>query len=130
VWIQLGIGILLLVAPRGRWSRAAGLVSVGWGLVVWVFGAAFGGLLAPGLTLLFGAPGAVLIYVVGGVLVALPERAWAGRQLGRIITVSVGVFLLVMAGLQAWPGRGFWQGGTQEGIVEQLAESGQRRAHG
>jgi hypothetical protein len=38
VWIQLGIGFLLLVAPLGRWSRAAGVVSVGWGLVVWVFG--------------------------------------------------------------------------------------------
>ena len=24
VWIQLGIGLWLLVAPRGRWSRAAG----------------------------------------------------------------------------------------------------------
>src|ERR1039457_6501948 len=35
VWIQLGIGMMLLVSPRGRWSQAAGLVSAGWGLVVW-----------------------------------------------------------------------------------------------
>jgi cytochrome oxidase Cu insertion factor (SCO1/SenC/PrrC family) len=134
VWIQLGIGILLLVAPRGLWSRAAGLASVGWGLVVWVFGSAFGSLFAPGLTVLFGAPGAVLIYVVGGVLIALPERAWVGRQLGRIITVSVGVFLLVMAGLQAWPGRGFWQGGTADkpgtlaGMAQQMATTPQPHA--
>ena len=43
VWIQIGIGIWLLAAPRGGWSRLAGLVSVGWGLVVWVFGESFGG---------------------------------------------------------------------------------------
>src|SRR5215831_4850441 len=58
VWIQIGIGIGLLAGPRGGWSRLAGLASVGWGLVVWVFGESFGGVFAPGLTWLFGAPGA------------------------------------------------------------------------
>ena len=113
MWIQLGIGIFLLVAPRGRWSRLAGLGSVGWGLVVWVFGEAFGGIFAPGLTVLFGAPGGVLLYVVAGGLIALPERAWVGQRLGRVICSAAGVFLLLMAVLQAWPGRGFWQGGSQ-----------------
>ena len=60
VWIQLGIATLLLVAPRGMWSRSAGLVSSGWGMVVWSLGGAFGGIFAPGVTLLIGAPGAVL----------------------------------------------------------------------
>lgn len=81
VWIQLGIGALLLAAPRGRWSRFAGVASVAWGLVVWVFGEAFGQIFAPGASWLFGAPGAVLIYVVAGVLIALPERAFSGRLL-------------------------------------------------
>ena len=36
------------------------------GLVVWVFGEAFGGIFAPGATWLFGAPGAVLFYCVAG----------------------------------------------------------------
>jgi cytochrome oxidase Cu insertion factor (SCO1/SenC/PrrC family) len=131
VWIQLGIGVFLLVAPRGRWSRLAGLGSVGWGLVVWVFGEAFGGLFAPGLTVLFGAPGGVLLYVVAGGLLALPERAWIGERLGRVIVASAGVFLLLMAVLQAWPGRGFWQGGTSArpgtlaGMVQQMAATAQ-----
>lgn len=112
VWIQLGIGVLLLVAPRGWWSRAAGAASLGWGLVVWAFGEAFGAVFAPGLTILFGAPGAVLFYAVAGGLIALPDRAWVGRRLGRTLTVCSGLFLLGMAVLQAWPGRGFWQGGT------------------
>jgi hypothetical protein len=105
VWIQVGIGIWLLVAARGPLSRLAGLVSVGWALVVWVFGEAFGGIFAPGLTWVFGAPGAVLIYAVAGALIALPERAWRSRRLGRLMTVGPGVFLIGMAVLQAWPGR-------------------------
>ncbi len=110
VWIQVGIGVWLLAAARGPLSRLAGLVSVGWGLLVWVFGESFGGLFAPGLTWLFGAPGAVLIYCVAGALVALPERAWRSRRLGRLTLAGLGAFLIGMAVLQAWPGNGFWQG--------------------
>ena len=110
VWIQVGIGIWLLAAVRGGWSRLAGLASVGWGLVVWVFGESFGGIFAPGLTWLFGAPGAVLVYAVAGALIALPERTWRSPLLGRAVLAGTGLFLVGMAVLQAWPGRGFWQG--------------------
>jgi cytochrome oxidase Cu insertion factor (SCO1/SenC/PrrC family) len=110
VWVQVGIGVWLLVAARGPLSRLAGLVSVGWGLVVWVFGESFGGIFAPGLTWLFGAPGAVLIYCVAGALIALPERAWHSHRLGRLMLAGLGVFLIGMAVLQAWPSNGFWQG--------------------
>jgi cytochrome oxidase Cu insertion factor (SCO1/SenC/PrrC family) len=110
VWIQIGIGIWLLSAAQGRWSRLGGLASVGWGLIVWVFGEAFGGIFAPGLTWLFGAPGAALLYCVAGALVALPARAWSGQRLGRLVVAAFGLFLTGMAVLQAWPGRGFWQG--------------------
>jgi cytochrome oxidase Cu insertion factor (SCO1/SenC/PrrC family) len=110
VWIQVGVGILLLVARRGRLSQLAGIVSVGWGLVVWVFGEAFGGIFGSGLSWLFGAPGAVFLYVVAGVLIALPERAWVGQRVGRVLLGVLGAFFIGMALLQAWPGRGFWQG--------------------
>jgi cytochrome oxidase Cu insertion factor (SCO1/SenC/PrrC family) len=127
VWIQLGLGIWLLVAPRGRWSRLGGLASVGWSLLVWVFGEAFGGLFAPGLTWLFGAPGAVLFYCVAGVLVALPERAFGSARLGRTILTVGGLFLIGMAVLQAWPGRGYWQGrgGTLTAMVQQMSKTPQ-----
>jgi hypothetical protein len=110
VWIQAGIGLWLLAAPRGTVSRLAGLVSVGWGLTVWVFGEAFGGIFAPGLTWLTGAPGAVLVYVAAGSLIALPDRAWRSPRLGRVTMAGLGLFLAVMAGLQAQPSLGFWQG--------------------
>jgi hypothetical protein len=131
VWIQVGIGLWLLVAARGPLSRLAGLASVGWSLVVWVFGEAFGSIFAPGLTWLFGAPGAVLIYAVAGALIALPERAWHSPRLGRLLTAGTGTFLVGMAVLQAWPGRGFWQGishgqpGTLAGMTSTMAQTPQ-----
>jgi cytochrome oxidase Cu insertion factor (SCO1/SenC/PrrC family) len=132
VWIQVGIGMWLLVAPRGRWSQAGALASVGWGLVVWSFGEAFGGILAPGVTILFGAPGAVLIYCVAGGLVALPERAWSRATTGKLVLGGVGLFFVGMAVLQAWPGRAFWQGqprghsaGTLVGMIHSMATTPQ-----
>src|SRR3984957_5407700 len=60
VWIQVGIGLWMIFAVRGWALRRAALSSVAWGLIVWSFGEAFGAILAPGLTVLFGAPGGVL----------------------------------------------------------------------
>jgi cytochrome oxidase Cu insertion factor (SCO1/SenC/PrrC family) len=133
VWIQVGLGIWLLVAPRGRWSRLAGLSSAAWGIVVWIFGESFGGIFAPGLTWAFGAPGAVLFYSFAGVLIALPERAWLSRRLGRVILAIMGLFFVGMSVLQAWPGRGFWQGqlhksaapGSLTAMVQQMAQTPQ-----
>ncbi len=127
VWIQLGLGLWLIVAPRGRWSRVAGLASAAWGLIVWGFGEAFGGIFAPGLTWLFGAPGAVLLYCVAGVLIALPERFFHSPRLGRVVLALGGVFLIGMAVLQAWPGRGYWQGrgGTLSAMVQTMAQTPQ-----
>ena len=128
VWIQVGIGVWMLAAARGASSRLAGLVSAGWGLVVWAFGESFGGIFAPGLTWLFGAPGAVLIYCVAGGLIALPDRA---PRLGRLVLAGAGLFLAGMAVLQAWPGRGFWQGishgqpGTLAGMTGSMAQTPQ-----
>ena len=40
----------------------------------------------------------------------LPETAWRTARLGRSILAAIGAFWVGMALLQAWPGRGFWQG--------------------
>ena len=125
VWIQIGIGLWLLAAPRGISGRLAGLASVAWGLVVWIFGESFGGIFGPGLTWLFGAPGAALLYAVAGGLLALPDRSWRTPRLGRAILGGLGLFLIGMAVLQAWPGRGFWQGraGTQPGTLTGMIQT-------
>ena len=110
VWIQIGIGLWMIFAVRGWSLRLAALSSVAWGLIVWAFGESFGAILAPGLTVLFGAPGGVLLYVAAGALLLLPQRSWERPATGRLILGGSGVFFLGMALLQAWPGRGFWQG--------------------
>src|SRR5690242_858054 len=127
VWIQVGIGTWLIAAPRGPWSRLAGGASVAWGLVVWVFGEAFGGIFAPGLSWLTGAPGGVLFYVAAGALIALPEDVWRRPRSGRLLLAGLGVFFAGMALLQAWPGRGFWQGqtGTLSGMIKEMSATPQ-----
>jgi cytochrome oxidase Cu insertion factor (SCO1/SenC/PrrC family) len=133
VWIQVGLGLWLLAAPRGYWSRLGGLATVGWGCIVWVFGESFGGIFAPGLTWLFGAPGAVLLYCVAGILIALPDKSWSGLRLGRVMLAATGLFFVGMAVLQAWPGRGFWQGrvganptaGTLTAMVHEMSQTPQ-----
>src|ERR1700691_597114 len=110
VWIQVGIGLWLLAARRGMLSRLAGVASLGWGLIVWVFGESFGGIFAPSLSWLTGAPGAALIYCVAGALLMAPERFWRSPRFGKAILAGLGAFMIGMAVLQAWPGRGFWQG--------------------
>ncbi len=130
VWIQVGIGLFLLVAPRGYWSRSAGAVSAGWGLVVWVFGEAFGGVFAPGSSWLFGLPGGVLFYVVAGVLVALRDSSWEKAEFGRWLLRATGAFFIGMGVLQAWPGRGSWSGqahpgGTSGTLTAMVAQMGQ-----
>ena len=133
VWIQVGIGVWLIAAARGPWSRLAGAASVAWGLIVWVFGESFGGIFAPGLSWLTGAPGGVLFYVAAGALIALPEDAWRSPRAGRLLLAGLGVFFAGMAVLQAWPGRGFWQGsaggkpGTLSGMVKEMAGTPQPR---
>jgi len=110
VWVQLGIGVWLLSAASPRWSRTAGLVSAGWALVVWIFGEAFGSIFVPGVSWLMGAPGAALFYCGAGVLLALPLTSWHDPRLGRSLLQASGALMLAFAILQAWPGRGFWQG--------------------
>ena len=133
VWIQIGLGLWLLAAPRGYWSRLGGLATVGWGCLVWIFGESFGGIFAPGLTWLFGAPGAVVLYCVAGILIALPDETWRSRRLGQGILAATGLFFVGMAVLQAWPGRGFWQGrvghdpagGTLAAMIRQMSQTSQ-----
>ena len=133
VWIQIGLGVWLLAASRGTWSRLGGLASAGWGVIVWMFGEAFGQIFSPGQSWMFGLPGAVLFYCAAGVLIALPESAWDTPRLGRWVLRAIGLFWLGMALLQAWPGRGFWQGrptkhaspGSLTTMVEQMATTPQ-----
>lgn len=109
LWVEVGLGVWLLGARSLRSSRAAGLATVAWAGVIWVGAEAMGGVLAPGLSWLTGAPGPSLLYLLAGAMLAAPEAVF--ERVAARLTPVLGAFLLGMAVLQAWPGRGWWQGG-------------------
>jgi hypothetical protein len=66
--IQVAIGLALIISRKT--VKPALLVSFGWALVVWWFGEGFGGLTSTTLPApLMGAPGAVILYAIIGLLV-------------------------------------------------------------
>ena len=72
------------------------------------------GHLRPGLTWAFGAPGRRALLLLRR-RVRSPSPSGPGRapgSVGRSLSV-MGLFFVGMAVLQAWPGRGFWQGHLQ-----------------
>jgi hypothetical protein len=64
-------------------SRAALLLSFAWSVPVWFFGEGLGGLLTGRASLLAGAPGAVLLYVLLG-LVLWPREGDCQRAVDRV----------------------------------------------
>jgi hypothetical protein len=76
--IQVAIGLALIVSRKT--VKPALLVSFGWALLVWWFGEGFGGLTSNTLpSPLMGAPGAVILYAIIGLLV-WPSNKQAGRS--------------------------------------------------
>ncbi len=120
MWIQLGIGFLL-ISSRGTWSRVAAGVSVGWGLLVWVVGNAMGGIFSTSSSFLFGWPGAVLFYVIAGVWLALPPGVFPER-FSRLTLRFVSGLLVLAALWQLYPDHGFWHGGPVN-PVRQMAQT-------
>ena len=78
--IQVAIGLGLILSRKT--VKPALLVSFAWSLVVWWFGQGFGGLTSTTLpSPLMGAPGAVILYAIVGLLV-YPTRKQDGRPPG------------------------------------------------
>ena len=71
VWIQVGLGLGILVGGSGRLARSLLVASAAWAGFVWVVGELVGGLTDPQASWLTGAPGAALLYVV--------QRLWSDR---------------------------------------------------
>ena len=130
VWIQVGLGLWLLAAPA-----ATGLASGGWPPSD---GAASSGFSGSRLGDLRPGPDLALRGARGGAAVLRgrdPDRA-SRPGLGRRPRLGAdpgrsGRFFVGMAVLQAWPGRGFWQGqagrdataGTLTSMVHEMSQT-------
>lgn len=124
VWIQLAIGVWLLLGKSGAFAKVGYVAASLWGLTVWVGGEAMGGILAPGASWLFGAPGAVLLYVVAAAALLAPWSAWQPDRLPRWLLSLMGAELLAFGILEAWPGRGFYHGQIPA-MIRTMAETPQ-----
>jgi hypothetical protein len=96
--IQVAIGLGLLYRPT---VKAALAVSFVWAFIVWWFGEAFGMLFMNMANALTGAPGAVFIYALIGLIV------WPNGRPGGLIGVrgartSWAVLWVLMGGLWLW----------------------------
>jgi len=108
VCVQVGLGLLLLVARRGPLARAVAWAVMGWSLVVWGLGEGLGGLLHPGATWASGAPGAVVVYGIAAALLLLPWQGWTSGRAPLLARRAAAGFLGIAAVLQALPSEGAW----------------------
>ncbi len=114
-WIQVGIGLLLLVSNASI-GRLAAAVSVGWASMIWLIGNGAGGIFQSSNSILFGWPGASLFYVVAGLWLALPPSNFPER-FSRYTLRGLSVLVAVGALLQCLPSRGFWHGGNANAMT-------------
>ena len=114
VILQIGIGLLLLVGQERKAGKVGLWLSMAWGLAIWIFGQGMGGILTGSATWITGAPGSVLFYVWGAILLLLPEKWWLEGKVTRSSRWVFSGFWLMAGILQAWPTAGFW---TSKGLL-------------
>jgi hypothetical protein len=127
--IQCAIGLGLILSRRT--VRPALLVSIVWAFIVWWFGEGFGTILsgAP-VSPLMGAPGAVIVYGLIGLLVWPREPEGEGAPAGGERSVADGGLLGDRGGLVVWSllwfeAAGLWMlnvDRSRSAIHDQLAE--------
>ena len=110
IWIQLGIGLWLIVAKRGWMSRLGAMASIAWALSIWSAGTGFGAIFASGSSLLFGSPGSSFVYAIASSFLVVPMTKWSSERFTIRSVKVLGGFFVAMGVLQAWPGRGTWAG--------------------
>jgi cytochrome oxidase Cu insertion factor (SCO1/SenC/PrrC family) len=115
VWIQVGLGVVFLVAARGLALRLACAAAILWSAVVWTVGEGLGGLLTTGAGWTSGAPGAVLIYLAAAVLLLLPGDWWRSGRATLLARRFAAAWILVGAVLQAIPAEHAW---TADGAAD------------
>jgi hypothetical protein len=100
---QLGIGVLILWKRSAKWGL---LASVPWGLFVWAIGEGYGGMFNGQASLLMGAPGAAVLYVMLA-LAVLPTGKKTSKKRDTPQQAAASWLLIVWAAL--WFGGAVWQ---------------------
>lgn len=107
VWVQILIGVGIILGQESRGRRLALVTAVVWALIIWGPGEAFGNLVARG-SWLMGSPGSALFYALGAILLLFPASVWTSQRLVRVFELFMAGLWSLAALLQAWPGSGWW----------------------
>lgn len=109
VWIQLGIGLILLMGRNRPWGRWGLWLTLVWGSVVWTWGEGWGLIMTRYVSWLAGDPGSALIYMLAAVLLLTPNRCWRSGQASRWVSFGLAAYWLVGAIFQTLPTSIFWK---------------------
>lgn len=113
---QLFLGMSFLsLRTRRNVSRIA-ILSIAWGIGLWIFGEGMGGIFHPGASMLSGSPGSALIYVFISALVIAPSNRFAVRA----TTAAMSAIFLIFALIQGIPFEGYWNPGSIAAISSSL----------
>ncbi len=120
-WLQIWIGLAILLGGRSRIRRAGLWASLVWGLVVWISGEALGSIFVHG-SWLSGSPGSVLFYMLAAICLLLPIPFWTSPGAKRAFHWSFASLWFLSALLQALPSSGWWNPSLLWAYVESMAE--------
>lgn len=113
-FIQLLIGIFLVLPLSKKAQRFALFLSIFWGITVWVFGEGFDGLFTGMASFYTGVPGSVLLYLIPAVFLLFPKRFSLSK-----LPMAAGIIFLTGALLSSLPM--FWRSGMTQMIFQMSA---------
>lgn len=113
VVLEFFIGAFLLFPVKSKIVTAGLLLTIMWGIIIWVFGEGMGGLFTGSASFYTGAPGSAVIYSLIASFLLL-----YGRRSVRVLPKIGALFFLSGALLQMQPF--FW---TKEGVMSLFAAS-------
>ncbi len=120
-WLQISLGALILFGSQGRLRKLGLLASIVWGVVVWIFGEALGGLLAAP-SWLIGSPGPALLYVALAVLLLQAASSpWWGPGSHHRWARAIAGFWALAGVLQVLPADGWWRPHALASYVHSMA---------
>lgn len=114
-WLQVGIGLVILVS-NGRTGRWAAGLSAAWAGLIWLIGNGAGGIFVHGASLLFGWPGATLFYVIAGLWLCAGPATFR-EKFSKFTLRFFSVLFVAAAVFQSLPAAGFWRGGNPNALT-------------
>ncbi len=126
VIIQVLIGVMLIVGNETAIAKIGLNLSIVWGLIIWAIAEGMGSIFVTGASILSGAPGAVLLYVIAAVLLLrMDKNKFDSGAAGKVLwNITGGVFLLG-ALVQLLPAEGFFRGSNLSALFQNAASNPQ-----